>query len=106
MTDSATSSGFSTIDDIRNGLVTIGGLLADRYEILEVLGTGTFGQVCKCLDRDTAEVVAVKIVANGNWIEDISVPREVNILRLLQRVRFSQRPTDERTSMIIVMLFK
>ena len=90
--DMTESSGFSTIDNtekVANGLVTIGGLLAGRYEILEVLGRGTFGQVCKCLDRETAELFAVKIVANGNWIEDISVPREVNILYLLRKVRFS-----------------
>ena len=35
-----------------------------RYEILSMLGKGSFGQVFKCLDHKTKETVAVKIVKN------------------------------------------
>ncbi|XP_061533338.1 homeodomain-interacting protein kinase 3a isoform X2 [Phycodurus eques] len=38
--------------------------LKHRYEVLEFLGRGTFGQVVKCWKRGTNEVVAVKILKN------------------------------------------
>jgi dual specificity protein kinase YAK1 len=38
--------------------------LRNRYLILDVLGQGTFGQVVKCQNLKTQEVVAVKVVKN------------------------------------------
>lgn len=38
--------------------------LCFRYEILDVLGKGSFGQVLKCLDHKTGESVAIKIIRN------------------------------------------
>ncbi|RCH85603.1 hypothetical protein CU097_007018, partial [Rhizopus azygosporus] len=38
--------------------------LAYRYEILEELGRGSFGQVVKCLDHKTNMTVAVKLIRN------------------------------------------
>jgi dual specificity tyrosine-phosphorylation-regulated kinase 2/3/4 len=35
-----------------------------RYEILQILGKGSFGQVVKCLDHRTKQQVAVKIIRN------------------------------------------
>ncbi|XP_042608860.1 dual specificity tyrosine-phosphorylation-regulated kinase 4-like isoform X1 [Cyprinus carpio] len=35
-----------------------------RYEVLEVIGKGSFGQVLKCLDHKTNEMVAIKIIRN------------------------------------------
>jgi dual specificity tyrosine-phosphorylation-regulated kinase 2/3/4 len=35
-----------------------------RYEVLAMLGRGSFGQVCKCIDHKTKEIVAVKVVKN------------------------------------------
>ena len=35
-----------------------------RYLILDVLGSGTFGQVVKCRNTKTQEIVAVKVVKN------------------------------------------
>ena len=35
-----------------------------RFEVLEFLGKGSFGQALKCLDHKTNEVVAVKLIRN------------------------------------------
>ncbi|XP_055327213.1 homeodomain-interacting protein kinase 1-like [Paramacrobiotus metropolitanus] len=38
--------------------------LSSRYEVLEFLGRGTFGQVVKCWKHGTNDIVAVKILKN------------------------------------------
>ena len=38
--------------------------LAYRFEILEFLGSGSFGQAIKCFDHKTKEEVAVKLIRN------------------------------------------
>ncbi|XP_061109089.1 dual specificity tyrosine-phosphorylation-regulated kinase 4 isoform X1 [Conger conger] len=35
-----------------------------RFEVLEVIGKGSFGQVLKCLDHKTNELVAIKVIRN------------------------------------------
>ncbi|KAG0190027.1 hypothetical protein DFQ28_002602 [Apophysomyces sp. BC1034] len=38
--------------------------LAYRFEVLEVLGKGSFGQVLKCFDHKSGKTVAVKVIRN------------------------------------------
>lgn len=38
--------------------------LAYRYEIIDTLGKGSFGQVLNCRDHCTGETVAIKIIRN------------------------------------------
>ncbi|KAL4659447.1 dual specificity tyrosine-phosphorylation-regulated kinase 4-like [Arapaima gigas] len=38
--------------------------IAYRYEVLEVLGKGSFGQVLKCVDHKHNELVAIKVIRN------------------------------------------
>ena len=56
---------FSGYDD-ENGsyLKALHDHLVYRYEVLEVLGKGSFGQVVKALDHKTGQHVAVKIIRN------------------------------------------
>lgn len=42
----------------------LGDHLAFRFEVLDFLGKGSFGQAIKCLDHKTGEIVAVKIIRN------------------------------------------
>ena len=50
----------------------------NKYLILDVLGQGTFGQVVKCQNLKTQEVVAVKVIKN----QDKS---EISVLNLLNQ---------------------
>lgn len=36
----------------------------NRYLILDILGAGTFGQVVKCKNIETGEMVALKVIKN------------------------------------------
>ena len=42
----------------------IGDHLLYRYEILNLLGKGSFGQVCKCFDHKTKKFSAIKVIRN------------------------------------------
>ena len=54
-----------------------------RYQVLEFLGKGTFGQVAKCWKQDTNELVAVKILkSHSSYARQGKV--EVDILSRLQ----------------------
>ena len=54
----------------------------NRYLILDVLGQGTFGQVVKCQNLRTQEVVAVKVVKNKTAYFNQSM-MEVSVLDLV-----------------------
>ncbi|KAK3520725.1 hypothetical protein QTP70_030592, partial [Hemibagrus guttatus] len=54
--------------------------LAYRYEVLKMLGEGSYGKVYKCLDHKTNEMVAVKVVQNMKYYM-----QEVDILDYLRK---------------------
>jgi dual specificity protein kinase YAK1 len=56
--------------------------LLSRYLILDILGQGTFGQVVKCQNMKTHEIVAVKVVKNKPAYFNQSM-MEVTILELV-----------------------
>jgi dual specificity tyrosine-phosphorylation-regulated kinase 2/3/4 len=41
-----------------------GGACRYRYEIIDFLGKGSFGQVVKCYDHKTGQSLAVKVIRN------------------------------------------
>ena len=57
-----------------------------RYLILDILGQGTFGQVVKCQNMKTNEIVAVKVVKNKPAYFNQSM-MEVTILELVRALR-------------------
>jgi Serine/threonine protein kinase len=62
-----------------------------RYLILDILGQGTFGQVVKCQNMKTHEIVAVKVVKNKPAYFNQSM-MEVTILELVCRPVFIVTP--------------
>ncbi|KAM7397631.1 hypothetical protein PAMA_005779 [Pampus argenteus] len=73
-------------DDEEGHLVYhVGFVMKERYEVASTLGTGAFGKVVECIDRDKAEHVAVKIVRNIECFREvakseIAVLEEINSL--------------------------
>jgi serine/threonine protein kinase len=56
--------------------------MINRYLILDILGQGTFGQVVKCQNMKTHEIVAVKVVKNKPAYFNQSM-MEVTILEMV-----------------------
>ncbi|KAL1983723.1 hypothetical protein VTN96DRAFT_9979 [Rasamsonia emersonii] len=63
--------------------IVIGDHLAYRYEVVDVLGKGSFGQVVRCVDHKTGSLVAVKIIRNKKRFHQQALV-EVNILQKLK----------------------
>ncbi|KAI0189984.1 CMGC/DYRK/DYRK2 protein kinase [Xylaria flabelliformis] len=63
--------------------IVMGDHLAYRYEIVDVLGKGSFGQVVRCIDHKTGGLVAVKIIRNKKRFHQQALV-EVNILKKLR----------------------
>lgn len=63
--------------------IVMGDHLSYRYEIVDVLGKGSFGQVVRCIDHKTGGLVAVKIIRNKKRFHQQALV-EVNILKKLR----------------------
>jgi dual specificity tyrosine-phosphorylation-regulated kinase 2/3/4 len=71
-------------DDERGDYTIVpGDHLAYRYEIVDVLGKGSFGQVVRCIDHKLGVLVAVKIIRNKKRFHQQALV-EVNILQKLR----------------------
>ena len=57
--------------------------LSYRYEIIDILGKGSFGQVVRCIDHKLGVLVAVKIIRNKKRFHQQALV-EVNILQKLR----------------------
>lgn len=55
---------FGYDDDRGDYLIQLRDHLDYRYEVMEVMGKGSFGQVLKCFDHRSGQTVAVKIIRN------------------------------------------
>lgn len=81
LTAEGTNFGF---DDERGDYkIVLGDHLAYRYEVVDVLGKGSFGQVVRCIDHKKGELVAIKIIRNKKRFHQQALV-EVNILQKLR----------------------
>ncbi|KAK6356590.1 dual-specificity tyrosine-(Y)-phosphorylation regulated kinase [Orbilia javanica] len=74
---------FGYDDERGDYTIVIGDHLAYRYEVIDVLGKGSFGQVVRCIDHKTGGLVAVKIIRNKKRFHQQALV-EVNILQKLR----------------------
>jgi dual specificity tyrosine-phosphorylation-regulated kinase 2/3/4 len=77
------STNFGYDDDRGDYNIVFGDHLAYRYEVIDVLGKGSFGQVVRCIDHKTGGLVAVKIIRNKKRFHQQALV-EVNILQKLR----------------------
>ena len=74
----------------------------DSYTILDLLGTGTFGQVFKCQKDGTKEMVAIKIIKNKTAYHNQGL-LEIKIARMLNE---TFDPNDEHHLVRIIESFE
>jgi dual specificity tyrosine-phosphorylation-regulated kinase 2/3/4 len=79
----ATATNFGYDDDRGDYNIVEGDHLAYRYEVVDLLGKGSFGQVVRCIDHKTGILVAVKIIRNKKRFHQQALV-EVNILQKLK----------------------
>lgn len=79
----AQSANFGYDDDRGDYNIVVGDHLAYRYEVIDVLGKGSFGQVVRCVDHKTGGLVAVKIIRNKKRFHQQALI-EVNLLQKLK----------------------
>ena len=75
-------------------------LVTSTYTVLDLLGTGTFGQVFRCQRQDTKEIAAVKVIKNKTAY-NTQGQVEINILKHLNS---KTDPNDSTGSNIVRML--
>jgi dual specificity tyrosine-phosphorylation-regulated kinase 2/3/4 len=79
----ATTANFGYDDDRGDYNIVFGDHLAYRYEVVDMLGKGSFGQVVRCVDHKTGSLVAIKIIRNKKRFHQQALV-EVNILKKLR----------------------
>jgi len=64
-------------------LVRVGDQIAFRYEILGILGKGTYGVVARCKDHKTGEEVAIKVIKSRPLYHQQGLS-EISVLQVLR----------------------
>lgn len=59
-----TAENYGFDDDRCDFKLVAGDQIMYRYEVIQILGKGSFGQVCKCFDHKNKQTVAIKIIRN------------------------------------------
>ena len=75
---------YKTCDDESGNLLLFkGDHIAYRYEIVKILGYGSFGQVCECVDHKDESRVAVKIIKSPKNFS-LQAESEIRILKYIK----------------------
>lgn len=91
--EAANKVNFGYDDDRGDYLINPGDHFAYRYEIVDVLGKGSFGQVLRCIDYRSGGLVAIKVIRNKKRFHAQALV-EVNILQRLRDWVWSSNPVD------------
>lgn len=83
---------FGYDDDRGDYNIVNGDHLAYRYEIIDILGKGSFGQVVRCIDHKTGVLVAIKIIRNKKRFHQQALVE----VEILQRLREWVSPHDAK----------
>ncbi|CAF1677806.1 unnamed protein product, partial [Adineta ricciae] len=65
-------------------------LVADEYELMEILGRGKFGEVKKCREKSTQHLLAAKFIQINKEQDRIEALNEIDIMKSLQHPRLLQ----------------
>lgn len=98
--DSDKTPNFGYDDERGDYAIVPGDHLAYRYEIIDLLGKGSFGQVVRCIDHKTGVLVAVKIIRNKKRFHQQALV-EVDILQKLREWVSSSRGDRRKGFMFI-----
>ncbi|KAL9604054.1 MAG: hypothetical protein Q9219_000816 [cf. Caloplaca sp. 3 TL-2023] len=79
----AETANFGYDDERGDYNIVTGDHLAYRYEIIDILGKGSFGQVVRCIDHKSGGLVAIKIIRNKKRFHQQALV-EVDILQKLR----------------------
>ncbi|THZ82139.1 kinase-like protein [Aureobasidium pullulans] len=79
----AGTTNFGYDDERGDYNIVMGDHLGYRYEVIDVLGKGSFGQVVRCIDHKLGTLCAVKIIRNKKRFHQQALV-EVNILQKLK----------------------
>jgi dual specificity tyrosine-phosphorylation-regulated kinase 2/3/4 len=79
----AQTANFGYDDERGDYNIVMGDHLAYRYEVVDLLGKGSFGQVVRCIDHKTGGLEAIKIIRNKKRFHQQALV-EVNILQKLR----------------------
>lgn len=90
----AEAGNFGYDDERGDYNIVNGDHLAYRYEMVDVLGKGSFGQVARCIDHKNGALVAIKIIRNKKRFHQQALV-EVDILQKL-RDWVSHQPGSRR----------
>lgn len=80
---SQSGANFGYDDERGDYMIVTGDHLVYRYEVIDILGKGSFGQVVRCIDHKTGGLVAIKIIRNKKRFHQQALV-EVNILQKLK----------------------